>query len=54
MFDGGIRGLAAPTDLPAGSETIRVPQAVLISHETAKSSDLVRSLPSTVNVAQHK
>ena len=44
-FDGGVRGLAATTDLPAGSESIRGPQAVLISHETAKGSDLVRSCP---------
>ena len=45
MFAGGIRGLAATTDLPAGSDTITVPEAVLINHATAKSSDLVRSSP---------
>lgn len=51
LFEGGIRGLAATTDLPAGSDAVRVPQAALISHETAKQSDLVGSLPKTVNVA---
>ena len=51
LFEGGIRGLAATTDLPAGSEAVRVPQAALISHDTARQSDLVGSLLTTVNVA---
>lgn len=51
LFDGGIRGLAATTDLPAGAQTVRVPQAALISHETAKNSDLVGSSHMTLNVA---
>ena len=50
LFCGGIRGLAATKHLPAGSEVVRVPQAALISHETAKSSELVRSSPTTVNM----
>lgn len=51
LFDGGVRGLAATTDLPAGSEAVVVPQAALISHETAKSSDLVHSSLNTVLIA---
>lgn len=51
LFDGGVRGLAATTDLPAGSKAVIVPQAALISHETAKNSNLVHSSPKTVHVA---
>lgn len=41
VFSGNIRGLSAAGDLEAGTEGIRVPQALLISEEAARQSDLV-------------
>ena len=43
LFDGTIGGLAGESDLLAGSVAVRVPEALLISHRTAKESNLVCS-----------
>lgn len=44
-FGKGIRGLAASIDLLGGSTAASVPASLLITHDTARDSDLVTCLP---------
>ena len=44
LFDDNVRGLAAACDLPAGAVAVRVPENLLISHDTAKKSDLASAV----------
>ncbi len=43
MHANGLRGFSAGTDLAAGDVLVSVPEALLISQDTAHKSDLVSS-----------